>query len=192
MKTVRITQAEYDKFKAQAEYITRLEKEKKHLLEQISLLTRARYAPKSERTVYLNQLSLDNLFDEAEVFSDPTQEEPTLEEVIQIPAHRRKKKKSVKEGLPENIPVIERHHYVDEEGRVCPHCSAHMEEIGTKVRTQLGLAPAKVFKIQDICHVYACKACDKEAEPVTVTERLLRYSMNCQLGHCTPTTKSLF
>jgi len=31
-----------------------------------------------------------------------------------------------------------------------------------------GMAPAKVFEIRDICHVYACKTCNKEAEPVTV------------------------
>ena len=167
MKTVTIPRAEYEKLKAQAQYIAELENEKKFLLEQLNLLRKARYAPRSERAVYLNQLSLDDLFDEAEVFSNPKQEEPKLEEVIQVPAHTRKKK-SVKEQLPEDIPVVERHHYVDEEGRTCPHCSAHMEEIGTEVRSQLGMAPAKVFEIRDICHVYACKACDKEAEPVTV------------------------
>lgn len=30
------------------------------------------------------------------------------------------------------------------------------------------MAPSKVFEIRDICHVYACKVCDREAEPVTV------------------------
>lgn len=101
---------------AQAQYISELESEKKFLLEQLHLLKKARFASKSERAVYLNQLSLDNLFDEVEVFSDPKREEPTLEDVIQVPAHTRKKK-SVKEQLPEDIPVVERHHYVDEGGR---------------------------------------------------------------------------
>lgn len=152
---------------AQAQYISELESEKKFLLEQLHLLKKARFASKSERAVYLNQLSLDNLFDEAEVLSDPKREEPTLEEVIQVPAHTRKKK-SVKEQLPDDIPVVERHHYVDEDGRVCPLCSSDMEEIGTETRSTLGMAPSKVFEIRDICHVYACKACDREAEPVTV------------------------
>ena len=167
MKTVTISQETYNTFMAQAQYISELEREKKFLLEQLHLLRKARFASKSERAVYLNQLSIDNLFDEAEVLSDPKREEPTLEEVIQVPAHTRKKK-SVKEQFPEDIPVVERHHYVDEDGRVCPHCSANMEEIGTETRSTLGMAPSKVFEIRDICHVYACKACDKEAEPVTV------------------------
>jgi transposase len=167
MKTVTISQEEYNKFKAQEQYIFELEKREKWLKEQILLLRKTQFGSKSERAVYLKQLSIDNLFDEAEVFSDPELEEPKFEEVIQVPAHTRKKK-SVKEQLPLDIPVVERHHYVDEEGLVCPHCSAHMEEIGTETRSTLGMAPAKVFEIRDICHVYACKVCDKEAEPVTV------------------------
>ena len=167
MKTITISQEEYHKFKAQEQYINELEHEKKFLMEQLKLLRKARFGSKSERAVYLNQLSIDNLFDEAEVFSDPEREEPKFADVIQVPAHTRKKK-SVKEQLPDDIPVVERHHYLDEEGCVCPHCSATMEEIGTETRSTLGIAPAKVFEIRDICHVYACKACDKEAEPVTV------------------------
>ncbi|MGI6578819.1 MAG: IS66 family transposase [Saccharofermentanales bacterium] len=167
MKTVTISQEEYNKFKAQEQYISELEQREKWLKEQILLLKKAQFGSKSERATYLKQLSIDNLFDEAEVFSDPEQEEPKFEEVINVPAHTRKKK-SVIERLPEDIPVVERHHYVDAEGRTCPHCSAEMEEIGTETRSTLGMAPAKVFEIRDICHVYACKACDKEAEPVTV------------------------
>ncbi len=172
MKTVTISQEEYNKFKAQEQYISELENREKLLKEQILLLRKMQFGSKSERAVYLKQLSIDDLFDEAEVFSDPELEEPKLEDVIQVPAHTRKKK-SVKEQLPEDVPVVERHHYVDEEGRVCPQCSAHMEEIGTETRSTLGLAPAKVFEIRDICHVYACKACDKEAEPVTVRKASL-------------------
>ena len=77
--------------------------------EQLHLLSKAQFGSKSERTIYLKQLSLDNLFDEAEVFSDPELEGPKLEEVVQVPAHTRRKK-SVKEQLPEEIPVVERHH----------------------------------------------------------------------------------
>ena len=172
MKTVTISQEEYNKFKAQEQYISELENREKWLKEQIRLLRKMQFGSKSERAVYLKQLSIDDLFDEAEVFSEPELEEPKLEDVIQVPAHTRKKK-SVKEQLPEDVPVVERHHYMDEEGRVCPQCSAHMEEIGTETRSTLGLAPAKVFEIRDICHVYACKACDKAAEPVTVRKASL-------------------
>lgn len=101
------------------------------------------------------------------MFSEPGQEEPKLEEVITIPAHTRKKK-SLKEQIPEDLPVVERHHYVDQEGQTCPHCASDMTEIGTETRSTLGMAPAKVFEIRDIVHVLACKACEKEARPVTV------------------------
>lgn len=167
MKNVRISQAEYDKFKAQERYINELEQREKWLKEQIFLLKKAQFSSKSERATYLKQLSIDNLFDEVEVFNEPEQEEPKFEEVINVPAHTRKKK-SVIEHLPDNIPVVERHHYLNTEKCTCPNCATEMEEIGTETRSTLGMAPAKVFEIRDIRHIYACKACDKEAEPVTV------------------------
>ena len=117
MKTVTISQAEYQSLKQQ---IAVLETNEKHLLEQIQLLKKAQFGSKSERAIYLEQLSLDNLFDEAEVLSDPEQKEPALEEVIQVPAHTRKKS-SVREQLPNDIPVVERHYYVDEAGKTCPN-----------------------------------------------------------------------
>lgn len=166
MKTVTISQAEYQSLKQQ---IAVLETNEKHLLEQIQLLKKAQFGSKSERAIYLEQLSLDNLFDEAEVLSDPEQKEPALEEVIQVPAHTRKKS-SVREQLPNDIPVVERHYYVDEAGKTCPNCSSDLVEIGTETRSTLGMAPAKVFEIRDVIHVVACKECEKEAEPVTVVK----------------------
>lgn len=174
MKTVTISQKEYQQFKAQTKqlkaqesYIAELENREKYLLEQLNLLKKARFASKSEKATYLKQLSIDDLFDEAEVFNEPEVEEPKFEEVIQVPAHTRKKK-LVKEQLPKDVPVVERHHYVEPEFCHCPECSTQLVEIGTETRSTLGLAPARVFEIRDIVHVYACKACDKEAEPVTV------------------------
>lgn len=172
METVTISQAEYRKFKAQEQYISELEQEKKFLQEQLQLLRKAQFGSKSERAIYLKQLSLDHLFDEVEVFRDPELEEPKLEEVVQVPAHTRKKK-SVKEQLPADVPVVERHHYVDEAGRTCPHCSADMVEIGTETRETLGLAPAQIFVIRDVVHTYACKECEKDAEPVTIRKASL-------------------
>lgn len=172
MKTVTISQAEYQKFKAQEQYISELEQQKKFLQEQLHLLRKAQFGSKSERAVYLKQLSLDNLFDEVEVFCDPELEEPKLDEVVQVPAHTRKKK-SVKDQLPEDLPVVERHHYLDEAGCTCPHCSAEMVEIGTESRETLGMAPAKLFLIRDVAHTYACKECEKEAEPVTIRKASL-------------------
>ncbi len=172
METVTISQAEYQKFKALEQYICELEQQKKFLQEQLHLLRKAQFGSRSERAIYLKQLSLDKLFDEVEVFSDPELEEPKLEEVVQVPAHTRRKK-SVKEQLPKEIPVVERHHYVDEAGRTCPHCSAELVEIGTEIRETLGMAPAKIFVIRDVAHIYACKECEKEAEAVTIRKASL-------------------
>ena len=92
--------------------------------------------------------------------------------MVQVPAHTRRKK-SVKEQLPKEIPVVERHHYVDEAGRTCPHCSAELVEIGTEISETLGMAPAKIFVIRDVAHIYACKECEKEAEAVTIRKATL-------------------
>lgn len=131
------------------------------------------YAPKSERAQYLNQIKLDDLFDEIELFSDLGLEELQLEETKgteQVSSHTRKSRRSLTHKLPEDLPVVERQHYVDEEGRACPVCATHMEEIGTETRRTLGIAPAKAFVILDVIHVYACKACDEKAEPVIVVK----------------------
>lgn len=68
MKTVTIFQEEYNKFKAKKESIIDLESEEKFILEQCNLLRKACLASKSGRAVYQYQLSIDNLFDEAEAF----------------------------------------------------------------------------------------------------------------------------
>ena len=181
MKMVTIPQEKYQKFQAQEEqikaqgqtikaqeaYIAELEGHKKFLMEQLKLLRKAQFGSSSEKAIYLKQLSLDQLFDEAEVLSDADVKEPKLDEVIQVPAHKRKKA-TRKEQLPKELPVVERHHEIDEKGRHCPHCSAELVEIGTDVRETLGLAPAKVFLIRDISHIYACKACDEAAAAVTI------------------------
>jgi hypothetical protein len=60
-------------------------------------------------------------------------------------SHHTRKKHSVKERLPQDIPIVERHHAVDPEGRTCLHYDAELVEIGTEVRETLGMAPDKVF-----------------------------------------------
>lgn len=54
-----------------------------------------------------------------------------------------------------------------------PHCSAELVEIGTEIRETLGMAPAKIFVIRDVAHIYACKECEKEAEAVTIRKATL-------------------
>lgn len=194
MSKVTISQAEYAKFKAQEELLEKLKLEKEalassneqlkkekaslenniqFLAEQLVLLRKSLYAPKSERAQYLNQIKLDDLFDEIELFSDQEVEELNLDEptdTLKVSSYTRKKRRNLTNKVPEGLPVVERHHYVDELGRVCPVCNANLEEIGTETRRTLGIAPAKAFVILDVIHVYACKACEEKAEPVTVVK----------------------
>lgn len=119
-----------------------LESNVQFLKEQLGLLRKSLYVPNSERAQYINQIKLDDLFDEIELISDLELEELQLEETkgtVQVSSHTRKSRRSLTHKLPEDLPVVERHHSVDEVGHACPVCAAHMEEIGTETQRTLGL-----------------------------------------------------
>ena len=159
--TITIPYAEYERFQAQGERISALEKQIDLLTEALRLSRQKRFGTSSERSSEdaMEQLSL--LFNEAEVYADQTAKED--DDSVVVAAHKRRKKHEYTlDHLPENVPVEVVEHRLPEEELVCPECGSTMSEIGREVRRRLKLEPPKVVVVEDWYYTYACRKCEKE------------------------------
>lgn len=166
---VTISRAEYEKFQADQAYISELEQQRQWLMEQLKLLKRKQFGSGSEKASeeVMEQMSL--LFDEAEAHVYIEQKSETT-----VKAHTRKKHSgSVRDILPDDIPVEEVIHELPEDQRICPQCGEDMVVIGKEVHESLKLIPAKAILRRDIYYTYACKNCEQNdiSTPVVKTPR---------------------
>ena len=123
----------------------RLNQQVQWLLEGMKLSRRKLFGASSEKSSASEQLSF--LFNEAEANED--QAAATEEEPVPVSAHeRRRRSGSVKDVLPENVPVDVVEHRIPEEERICEECGTVMQEIGKEVRRTLQFIPAQV-RIRD-------------------------------------------
>ena len=146
-ETITISRAEYEELKSQNEW----------LMEQLRLMKKKQFGASSEQTREQLDGQMSLLFNEAEAYAAP----PGAEKATQVAAHTRKKSGSVKDVVPDNIPVEVVEHHLSEEERVCPQCGELMREIGTEVRETLKLIPAKAILRRDVYYTYACENCEK-------------------------------
>lgn len=126
----------------------------KWLEEQYRLSQQKRFGTSSEKNID-GQI---NLFDEAEVESDLSKEEPTLEEIT----YKRKKRKGSKEDKIKDLPVEVVEHRLPEEEQVCPCCDGKLHEMSTQVREEIKIIPAIAYLLRHIIYIYACRNCEKE------------------------------
>ena len=139
----------------------RLNQQVQWLLEGIKLSRKKLFGASSEKSSASEQLSF--LFNEAEVYED--QSAAQKEETVPVAAHERKRRSgSVKDVLPENVPVDVVEHHLPEEERICNECGTVMQEIGKEVRRTLQIIPAQVRIREDWYYTYACQTCKNEAE----------------------------
>jgi len=118
------------------------------LQEQLNLALAKRYAASSEK------ISPDQvcLFDEAE--ADVPSIEDADDNVILVPAHKRKKRG--RKPLPDNLPRIDVVHELPEDERHCPYDGQLLTEIDEVISEQLDIIPAKIQVIRHIRKKYAC------------------------------------
>ncbi len=126
-------------------------------MEQLRLLKKKQFGTSSEQGKGQLDGQLSFLFNEAEAYTAP----PGPQKATQVAAHTRKQSGSVKDVVPETIPVEVVEHRLSEEERVCPQCGELMREIGTEVRETLKLIPAKAILRRDVYYTYACENCEK-------------------------------
>ena len=150
---ITISRAEYDA-------LMELKNQNEWLMEQLRLLKKKQFVASSEQTKEPLEGQVSLLFNEAEAYTAP----PGPRKTTQVAAHTRKQSGSVKDVVPENIPVEVIEHRLSEEERKCPQCGETMQEIGKEVRETLVLVPAKAVLRQDVYYTYACKNCEKNEE----------------------------
>ena len=132
-------------------------------MEQFRLAKHRQFGASSEKSEY-DQI---DFFNEAEKTADANILEPELTE---IEKHYRKKKRSSKERLPENLPVEEVIYELPETEKICACCNGELHIMGRKTRDELKLVPAKAVIVRHIQNVYSCRNCEKNAGAVPIVK----------------------
>lgn len=123
---------------------------------QFRLSQQKKFGASSEKS-NLDQLVLA-LFNEMEMTTDLSVEEPSLESVT----YKRKKRLGQMEAMLENLPVETIHYRLSEEEQVCLCCGKQTHEMSTQIRRELKIIPAQVEVVEHVQHVYSCRHCEKE------------------------------
>ena len=142
--------------KEKEEKIQSLTKLNDWYIEQLKLKAKEKFGASSEKTD-VNQLSLFDLFNEAETLMEPIAVEPA-EEMI-IPAHKRKKAK--RGSRLDNLPVETVEYKLTDEESVCDVCGEKLSEMKKETRRELVIIPAEVKIIEHVTYSYSCRNCDK-------------------------------
>lgn len=137
------------------------------LMEQVRLSKHQKFSFSSEKqeTLFMDQMGL--VFNEAEGFANPDAPEIPSED-IEVSSHKRKKNGTVKDILPDDVPIEVIEHRLSEEELKCPTCGTQMTEIGKEEKDTLVIIPAKVMIRRDVYYTYACETCKKEQESVPI------------------------
>ena len=134
-----------------------LRAETERLQQQVDTLKKAVFGPKSERKVFHDVDSGEqlSLFNEAE--TEARREES---EEVTVPAHKRKKKRSRAEIL-KDLPTEEVIHKVED--KTCDKCGGEMKTVGKEfVHDKLVYVPAKMFIRKHYVEVVKCVSCGKD------------------------------
>lgn len=136
-------------------------------LRQIILnLQRSQFGQKSEKRVYVlddenTQISLFDMFTQAEESAQPALTQPASEPDIQVSGHSRKKKHALEE-LCATLPVEEQISEFSEEETHLPNGHT-LTCIGTQyIRSELVMEPARMKIVKYYCKVYADREIEKE------------------------------
>lgn len=117
-------------------------------MEDIKLSRKKLFGALSEKSSVSEQLGFP--FNEAKVFED--QAAAQEEESVPVATHERKRRSgSVKDVLPENVPVDVVEHRIPEKEHICNECGTVMQESGKEVRRTLQIIPAQV-RIRENCY----------------------------------------
>ena len=133
-----------------------LEEENADLKQQLTLLKKALYGQKSEKTqVIMEDAEQLTMFNEAE----DTAEEKIIEKAdkITVVTHERKKHSTHKDSFenPETEEVIH-----EAKDKVCPECGSEMEVIGKEfIHDELVYVPARMFVRKHYVETVRCVSC---------------------------------
>jgi len=145
---VLVAKLHQEKYENQAEI--------RYLNERIKQLTHQLYGRKSEKLLPDDNFEQASLFDDTDASDDA--EPASVDEIITVPSHKRKKKGGRK-ILSENLPCVEIEHDIKESEKHC-ECGFQMSRIGQEVSERLEMLPAHFWVERHIRPKYACKSCE--------------------------------
>jgi len=140
---------------SQSAQIEKMQKLINYYEEQYKLSQRRRFGPSSEQSP--DQLRLEGFFNEAEDQAGQSLPEPVIEEIT----YKRKKRVGKREEDLAGLPVERIEYELPETERTCPECGETMKDIGTTIRNELEIIPAKVVHKEHAVHAYGCANCEK-------------------------------
>ena len=101
-------------------------------MEQLKLKAKEKFGKSSEKAID-GQLSLFDVFNEAETFREPIQSEPPQESIISEHKRRKAKKGSKFNDIP--VEVVE--YKLDESEQVCDNCHSPLTVMKKEIRKEL-------------------------------------------------------
>lgn len=163
MNTIEELKAEIEALKSKLnekdEKIQSLEKLNSWYIEQLKLKLKEKFGVSSEK-VNTNQISLFDMFNEAETIMPPINVEPDIETVVKAHTKKKAKRGSKFNNLP--VEVIE--YKLDDNELICDICGEPLTEMKKEVRKELVIIPAKAKIVEHITYSYSCRNCDKNGE----------------------------
>ncbi len=152
-----------DVLKEKEVQIAKLEKLQSWYIEQLKLRQKEKFGKSSEQ-LDESQLSLFDLFNEAEELREPIMAEPG-EDIIVVPTHKRSKKR----GLSyKDLPVETIEYKLKDEVLECPSCQAALHVMTKETRKELKVIPAQISVLEHVTYVYSCRNCEKTGTEGTV------------------------
>lgn len=151
-----------DKIQTLKNRIKELEAIVKHYEEKFLLSQKRKFGMSSEKTLY-DQIDLNGnaINDKIEVPSSLDNEQPTEK------PHRRKKR-TRKECLPENLPTEQIVYDLSSEEKICLECGGETEAFGNDSRKELVVVPASVMVREIVSRKYVCRHCEDAPGPAVI------------------------
>ena len=132
--------------------------------EQFKLMQQKKYGTKSEKASQ-DQISIfEDMLNEAESQSNLKADEPNLEKITYTRAKR------TKDSVIANLPIEEIHHVLAKEKLICKKCSHPLHDMGTSLRDEIEIIPAKVIVKRHITHKYSCRNCENTGTSVDIIQ----------------------
>lgn len=152
--TAKIIDELQNKCAQQEHQITELTAKLTWFEEQFRLNQKRQFGASSEHT---RQEQME-LFNEAEKDANPSEPEPTMEEIT----FRRRKRQGHRETQLADFPVETIEYRLPPQEQVCSCCGGNLHEMSTETRQEIKVIPTQVKVIKHVRYVYACRHCEQE------------------------------
>ena len=147
----------------QKEENLKLQKLNEWYIEQLKLRQKEKFGKSSEQ-LDDKQMTLFDLFNEAERLQEPIMQEP--KEEILVAAHKKVKKKRGESFKELAVEVIE--YTLDDGAAKCKECGKTLHVMTKEIRKELKIVPAQFSIIDHVTYIYSCRNCETSGIEATI------------------------